>query len=349
MVQRNSKRLQLCLKYCFLLVFGWGGSLYADELDASWGDAGENLRWAVDSSISVGYGLEDGDKDYEGFIGIDSQKVISTNTRDIGIIIAQLYAMRIHDREMPRPVFFKSESEWVFLPRNVYFDYTGLSQGQFNIRVGHLIPSYGLRIPSNTTGTLRQLIAGPNLGLKVDYGAAIHGEFALGSYFISATRGSGVEYSSAESPYAYVGRIASPSNNRLVVGLSGFQGKILTPMGVIKRSRVGLDVQTYVGPIDGRLEVSSGYNPNETEVLNGIAEVSHAAGFASTLFYVQGRYFSVKMSASDTWTTRSLGTIGIRHQVLKWLTVASNFEYPLSLPEAVDPAPQLRFQLRSRY
>lgn len=348
-MQGDTTGLNLYLRYVFIVIVVSVGQLHANELDASWGTAAENLRWAVDSSISVGYGLEDGDTDYEGFIGIDSQKVISTNTRDIGIIIAQLYAVRIHDREMPRPVFFKSESEWAFLPRNIYFDYTGLSQGQFNIRVGHLIPSYGLRIPSNTTGTLRQLIAGPNLGLKVDYGAAIHGEVALGSYFVSATRGSGVEYSSAESPYAYAGRIASSSNHRLVVGLSGFQGKILTPKGVIKRSRVGLDLQTFWGPIDGRLEISSGYDPNETEVLNGIAELSHATGFASTLFYIQGRHFSVKMSGTDTWTARSLGTIGIRHQVLQWLTVASNFEYPLSLPEAVDPAPQLRFQLRSRY
>jgi hypothetical protein len=341
--------LKSYLDYFFVFALVCAGHVHADELDASWGSAGENLRWSVDSSISVGYGLEDGDKDYEGLIGIDSQKVISTNTRDIGIIIAQIYAVKIHDREMPRPVFLKSESEWAFLPRNIYFDYTGLSQGQFNIRVGHLIPSYGLRLPSNTTGTLRQLIAGPNLGLKIDYGAAVHGEISLGSYFVSATRGSGVEYSSAESPYAFAGRIASPSHNRLVVGLSGLQGKLLTPGGVIKRSRVGLDVQTYLGPVDGRLEVSSGYDPNETEVLNGIVELSHAAGYASTLFYVQGRYFSVKTSADVTWNTRSLGTIGIRHQILQWLTVASNFEYPLSLPDAVDPAPQLRFQLRSRY
>jgi hypothetical protein len=320
----------------------------AEPPDEQWGTLSENVRWTIDTSISMSHGIDDDDQDYEGFVGLDLLKVISTDTRDIGSFIAQLYLMRIQDREKPRPGFYDSESDWAFLPRNVYFDYTGLSRGQFNLRVGHIMPPFGLRYVSNTTGTLRQLITGPNLGLKIDYGLSTHGRIPMGSYHVSFTRGSGVEYKSDGDPYAVSGRIATPSNKQLMVGLSGFKAEMLTPKGLLSRTRFGLDLRTYYGPIDYMMEVSYGHDQEETAVLNGFGELSWSPGIGDLLVYTQGKYFSVKPDGVDEFVSRTFATVGVRYQLGYGFIAAANYEHPLELPEGMTVSPQVRFQLRHR-
>ena len=320
----------------------------AEPPDRQWGTLMENVRWTIDSSVSMSHGTDDDDQDYEGFVGLDFLKVISTNTRDIGSFIAQLYLMRIQDREKPRPGFYDSDDDWAFLPRNVYFDYTGLSRGQFNLRVGHIMPPFGLRYVSNTTGTLRQLITGPNLGLKIDYGMSTHGRIPWGSYHISFTRGSGVEYKSDGDPYAVSGRMATPSHKQLMVGVSGFKAEMLTPKGILKRTRVGFDLRTYYGPVDYMMEVSFGHDQEETKVLNGFGEFSWSPGIGALLVYTQGRYFSVKPDDADEYISRTFATLGLRYQLPYGFTAAANYEHPLDLPEDMTVSPQLRFQIRHR-
>ena len=178
---------RVCLSVTFVFVLS--SSAVADEAEKAKTDTVgvqlqeergssifENGRIAFDFATRMDAGTEDGDLDGQIAIGLDLYKVFSAKGGDVGTLTAQIYAVRLIDKEPPYPYIFDSGDDWAPQMRVIEFNYTQLTQGIFNIRAGHVFVPFGLRSAVNQTGTLRQLIMGPNLGTKVDWGASIHGE-----------------------------------------------------------------------------------------------------------------------------------------------------------------------------
>ena len=212
--------------------------------------------------------------------------------------------------------------------------------------MGHVFVPFGLRRDINTTGTLRQLITGPNLGTKVDYGVSFHGQNRWLSYETGVYRGSGLEYHDEDNPYLFSGRIATGSSNPWIIGLSGLHGKIKTPKGVIERTRFGADAQVFAGWADFLAEVSYGMDPKDTEVLNSIVEISRPFVDETLLAYVQG--IALMKTMDDEWKNQTRGNVGLRWSATNALSVESEYEHSFTGFGPKVPTSEFRLQLRYR-
>lgn len=348
---------RVCLSVAFVFVLS--SSAVADEAEKTKTDTVgvqlqeergsslfENGRIAFDFATRMDAGTEDGDLDGQIAIGVDLYKVFSAKGGDVGTLTAQIYAVRLIDKEPPNPYIFDSGDDWAPQMRVIEFNYTQLTQGIFNIRAGHVFVPFGLRRAVNQTGTLRQLIMGPNLGTKVDWGASIHGENRYFGYETGAYRGSGLEYHDDDDPFLMAGRIHSGSGNMVVVGLSGLHGRILTGKGVIERTRFGLDAMATLGPVDLLTELSYGMDPKDTEVFNSIFELGVPFVDETVFTYVQGVVFM--KTIADSWENQSRVIGGVRWTPLSQLTVEMEYEEPLTAFGPVLPSPQVRAQVRLR-
>lgn len=229
---------------------------------------------------------------YLNAIGLDLHKVFSGDDRDWGTLVVQLYLTRIDDLQR-RPFFFDGEDDWELVTRVTNFNFTGLSKGEFNIRVGHFEVPFGLEIPTYSNGTIRQLLNTKNLGLKADWGISFNGELDDFLYEISLTRGSGVHYISEGAPFAIAGRIGTGKNLDLFTptpgwGLSFLYGDILGPKGTTERFRIGIDGRAYYGPFGIMGELSAGEDEGQS-VAAGLAELNWQNPEETLVAYLQTR------------------------------------------------------------
>ena len=97
---------------------------------------------------------------------------------------------------------------------------------------------FGLEPSIDTHFTVRQLISSFNLGAKMDWGMSINGALQRADYEVAVLRGSGMEYVDKGDNYSISGRIGTPYDQNLVLGLSGFIGEVIDP-GKLVRYRIG--------------------------------------------------------------------------------------------------------------
>lgn len=221
----------------------------------------ENTRWALD--LSTRALIDTRDRDWRGLhaVGLDLHKVFSGEAGDWGTLVAQLYLTRV-DRLRRRPYFFDDDHDWELVVRIFNFNLTALANGRFNIRVGHFDMPYGLEYTINTNGTIRQFLTVPNLGLKNDFGVTLNGVLDFCEYEFALSRGTWNEFYERNQPFILSGRIGSPRENNIILGLSGFYGEVAGPAaagtqvrdllsqqvagrGTTQRWRAGLDFQYY--------------------------------------------------------------------------------------------------------
>ena len=306
----------------------------------------DNLRTTLDLS-SRALIPESGSAGYLNAIGLDLHKVFSSPDRDWGTLIVQLYLTRIDDLQR-RPFFFDDEDDWELVTRVTNFNYTGLSHGEFNVRVGHFEIPFGLEVPTYSNGTVRQLLNPRNLGLKADWGVSINGELDRFLYEISLTRGSGVHFISEGSPFAVAGRIGTGRNLDLFTptpgwGLSFLCGDILGPRGTTERFRIGIDGRTYLGPFGIMGEFSAGQDEGQS-VFTGLAELNWQNPKESTVAYLQARSLVFE---DDDWS-REVGTaIGVRLVPDSHWTLSGQIER--DLVTRGDQRPVNLFILQARY
>jgi len=148
----------------------------------------DNLRWAVDVAGRIDLPTNGDSSVRHEFLGVDLHKVVSTETRDLGTLLIQLYLK-------------DDDGDWEYTTRLLYFNYLASGGGGFNVRVGHILVPFGLNLPSRTPGTLRQFITKPNVGFKADWGASINGVLPSWNYEVSLTRGSGRSIEGSHDPY----------------------------------------------------------------------------------------------------------------------------------------------------
>lgn len=271
-----------------------------------------NARFAVDISSRVIRNQGAGVTAYANFIGLDFHKVLSNGDGDWGTLTLQPYLTRI-DNLGSHPPFFESANDWELVPRIFNFNYTGLSQGQFNIKVGHMEVPFGLEHVVNTNGTLRDYMHGPNIGVKPDWGTSVNGYLKNFEYEVALLRGTGIEYSSTGDPYLIAGRIGTPRERTLSLGLSFYQGdvqKLPLPDHTLTRNRIALDAILETGPFTLMAEISSG-DDEGTNVLNSVLEADWHS--ANQIWMVFAQVQSFRKNIASDWDTASTGFFGVRY------------------------------------
>ena len=217
----------------------------------------------------------------------DVHKVFSHQTSDIGTLVFQPYIVRLNNVKNA-PFNFDHGNDTQLTWRIANFNYTGLAQGKFNIRIGHFEVPFGLEYKEDTNGTLRQFTSSDR-GIKADWGVSLNGILPSLVYEISLTRGSGNEIVSKGNPHLFAGRIGTPSDKNFISGISWFVGDILGENGVTQRKKIGLDTAFYYHQWQLMTEVSVGETA-DNNTLNGFAEVMWKNASENISTYVQIGY-----------------------------------------------------------
>ncbi len=218
-------------------------------------------------------------------IGLDVHKVFSGRRGDIGVLTFQPYLVGIKDAPMV-PGIFDDNDDWALQWRIANFNYTGIAQGRFNIRVGHMEVPFGLEQVIQTNGTIYQL---PRSGtLKADWGVSVNGMLPWFEYEVAHTRGSGNSVSS-DADGLLSGRVGLPRDGLWWVGLSALDGEIERGAGLVQQQRFGLDAGVRL-PRGFNLMVQHAQGEDDdADVDFNMAELNWTTPRESTFVYSQWR------------------------------------------------------------
>lgn len=196
--------------------------------------AGDNLRWAMDGSLRLGWSTGKSEWTNVEAIGLDAFTVVPGKTRDLLRVNLQLYAVRI-DVGQSHPWAFDGEGRWRFQPRNSFVDALLLPREKLTWRIGHYELPWGIETRIDTNGTLRQYNLARDLGIKTDWGTALTGRLGRsnrGSIFgalewvASLSRGSGNSWHGGEDPWLALGRLATAGDQQGGIGLGVAGGDV---------------------------------------------------------------------------------------------------------------------------
>lgn len=302
----------------------------------------ENSRWTVDLSTRPSYDLNGDDWSSQHVIGLDYHKVFSTERGDIGTLVFQPYWVQLHNVNSP-PFIFDDGDDGELTWRIANFNYTALSRGLFNIRLGHFEVPFGLEQNLDTNGTARQYTFSDR-GIKADWGVSLNGVLPLLDYEIALTRGSGNEISDRDSPYIFAGRVGTPSTANLVVGLSWLHGDVLTANDSVQRRRLGVDVAYYYRHWEALFEVSGGEDEG-VDVANALMELSWRNSNEELHTYLQ-----IRQSQRDEVEGRRNGssvTLGVNWSIFSKIDLSA--QWFRELDTLMAPRKAQRITLQARY
>ena len=311
----------------------------------------DNLRLTLDLSSRATYVEAQDDWTFLQFIGVDAHNVFTGPEGDWGTLVLQGYLTRI-DNADPAPPLFDDGDDWEFVYRIFNFNYTGLSRGKLNFRVGHQEIPFGLEHLVNTNGTLRQYIQPQNLGVKADWGAGVNGVFPDFEYEVAVTTGSGNELELNNGTFTVGGRIGTPRDASTVWGLSAFHGEVASaagPDGFVRRSRLGLDVTHWLGSVGLKGEISGGRD-FDTDVINMIGEVNWRTPEENVLLWAQVRSFNrFNGNPTDTRDDAVSTSVGVRYSPDAHWTFSTQFTQDLSRFGNAESSSDVALQVRYRF
>ena len=192
-----------------------------DLIDRKFGLAdliGDNARCNLDFSVRGIYTDVDQEWAGEAFFGIDVLKTFTSAGGDWGSLNVQLYLTQLMDQPN-RGSFFEDDHDLKLVTRITNFNYTGLADGKLNFKVGHFEIPYGLEVPINTNGTLRQLNTGSNLGVKADWGVGVNGVLPEFQYELTYTKATGQDIKLNVDTYIVAGRVGTPTDGESFSGV----------------------------------------------------------------------------------------------------------------------------------
>lgn len=302
-----------------------------------------NLRWAIDLSTRHNNSLRGARSEWKHIVGLDLHKVFQGKTGDIGTLVFQPYLVKLTNAQNP-PFFFDDGDDWELTWRMTNFNYTGLSQGKFNIRVGHFEVPFGLEKNIDTNGTLRQYTFSTR-GIKADWGVSINGVLDKFDYEFAVMRGSSNEFTARDDPYVFSGRVGSPENRNLVIGLSAFFGEVLNASGTANRKRIGVDLAYYFYQWEFLLEASGGKD-EESDIVNFLAEASWRSPMETYHLYTQLRQNHNK--TNQNWNDSTRLSLGMKYDVNKIVSLSGEVIHDIDVMPAVSKQTSLILQLRIR-
>ena len=278
-------RLQTLLVLVGLMITGMG---YAND----W--LPKNTRATLDFSGRVNDSAGTNWSQYA--VGLDVHKVFSGRRGDIGVLTFQPYLVGIRNAPMV-PGIFDDNDDWALQWRIANFNYTGIGQGRFNIRVGHMEVPFGLEQVIQTNGTIYQL---PRSGtLKADWGLSINGMLPWFEYELARTQGSGNDLSS-DAEGLLAGRIGLPSNRWWWAGLSALDGEIERGPNLVEQRLFAVDTGIRLPRGLGLMLQHSRGEEDLSDVEYDLAELNWVTPAESTFLYTQWRHARRELSGTNT-------------------------------------------------
>lgn len=308
---------------------------------------GENSRWTIDASTRITRNTDKNHNSFQHVIGIDIHKVFSGETSDIGTLLFQPYIVKINNNTN-FPFVFDDPNDTQLTWRIANFNYTALSQGQFNIKLGHFEIPYGLEHDTDTNGTLRQFTFSDR-GRKTDWGVSINGILPQFEYEIALTRGSGNEIKSQGNPHIFSGRIGTSSNKNIVAGVSWFTGDVLNRNVITERQKFGIDLSYYYYQWQFKAESSIG-STAKNDTLNALIETLWMNPRETLSTYVQIGYQSTEVDngISNATQSTSYWLAGVQWVGQNGFDISAQYKHKLKDTDIIEIDPVLNIQIRYR-
>ena len=282
------------------------------------------------------------------YLGLDIHRVFSDEQRDIGTLTLQPYLTRIGNMAS-HPPFFDGPNDTQLVYRIFNFNLTRYGGGRTNVRLGHFEIPFGLEQVVNTNGTIRDFMHGPNLGVKADWGVSLNGELPQVEYEVALTRGSGNNWETRGSPYAWSGRVGTSRARNLALGLSFLDGRLFDAQQsdfTTRRTRLGIDAIWYVSRASVLAEWSMGKDET-AQVRAGLLEIALDAPTGSWRSYLQTRLTQREQPAGGT-LRETRASLGVRVVPDNHWSVDVQVDQPLDLPAGAARSTGVAAQLRYR-
>ncbi|MFT2089359.1 hypothetical protein [Paraglaciecola sp. 2405UD69-4] len=307
----------------------------------------ENTRWSIDFSSRATRNLEIDRTSFTNVVGLDVHKVFSSSTSDIGTLIFQPYLVKLNNESNPNLTFDHANDAKVIW-RMVNFNYTALSQGKLNIRIGHFEVPYGLEYLVDTNGTLRQLTF-TDRGIKGDWGVSINGIMPKFEYEVALTRGTNQDITSSDNPYIFSGRLGTLSNKNFVTGLSWFTGDVLGNNGLTNIKKLGIDASYYYYQWEFIAESSIGKTA-QNDTVNTFVEALWKTPNEEFVAYLQLGYQQTEVASleSNRVDSSSYWVVGVQWLNSQGIDLSAQYKNKLNDASTVEVAPTLSIQLRYR-
>lgn len=308
---------------------------------------GENSRWAIDASTRLTHNADKNNNAFMHVLGLDIHSIFSNATQDIGTLTFQPYIVKLNNVQKA-PFIFDNGNDTQLTWRIANFNYTGLNQGKFNIRVGHFEVPFGLEYQIDTNGTLRQLTTSDR-GIKADWGVSVNGILPNIEYEIALTRGSGNEIKSTGNPHIFSGRVGTLSNKNVVTGISWFTGDVLGGNGITSRKKIGIDASYYYYQWQFMFESSIGQTAGN-DTLNSFAETRWKNPQENLSSYFQLGYQSTEINheVNDKTHSTSYWLAGVQWLSYQGFDISAQYKHKLKDTPTIDVDPLLSVQLRYR-
>jgi hypothetical protein len=310
------------------------------------GSLSDNLRLTFDMSGRFEYDTNREEWSISQYYGFDLFKVLSNKQGDYATILLQGYATGLDNNPAP-PFIFDGPNDWQWIYRMFYINWKLAPRDALNLKVGHFEMPFGLEMDIDTNGTLRQLGTAPNLGIKADWGLTLNGVSSGLEYEFGISRGSGFEWETAGSPYAFVGRVGTDPTNGSWVGVSGFTAELYRPGTTIQRRRIGVDAGLDFGAWTLMGEVSGGNN-GSNDALHMIGELNWRDPSEQWFGYGQLRTLKEKNSATG-WEGKTESVLGVEWAPDRHWTMSAEWVQNLERTSSGSRDASIRFQMRYRF
>jgi hypothetical protein len=310
------------------------------------GSLSDNLRLTFDMSGRFEYDTNREEWSISQYYGFDLFKVLSNKQGDYATVLLQGYATGLDNNPAP-PFIFDGPNDWQWIYRMFYINWKLAPRDALNLKVGHFEMPFGLEMDIDTNGTLRQLGTAPNLGIKADWGLTLNGVSSGLEYEFGISRGSGFEWETAGSPYAFVGRVGTDPTNGSWVGVSGFTAELYRPGTTIQRRRIGVDAGLEFGAWTLMGEVSGGNN-GSNDALHMLGELNWRDPTEQWFGYGQLRTLKEKKSATG-WEGKTESVLGVEWAPDVHWTMSAEWVQNLERTSSGSRDTSIRFQMRYRF
>jgi len=310
----------------------------------SYADFSQNLRWSLDASARLNHNAAIDNTSRIYALGLDTHKVFTQATGDIGYGVAQIYYTKLSNH-LPVPFLFDSKDDGDFIVREAHLNYTDTASWFPNIRVGHFTMPFGLEESIDTNGRLLDYYHGKNLGTKLDWGLGLNKVTGLFEYNVSYTLGGKDKAKSVNDSYAITGRLGTLSHLDFIVGFSFYRAEI----DGVDRKRLALDWQYYWQTWGLLAEVAIGEDDKQQSKWQqekySLIELNKTALHEQLKVYGQ---FIIRDKEHQK-SIDKLANIGLSYQVNTQLELSLSAHIQFNTPNAGKKQQLVRGQIRYRY
>jgi hypothetical protein len=310
----------------------------------SYGDFSDNLRVSLDGSARLNKNSAANNTSRFYALGLDTHKVFSSASGDIGYAVGQLYFTRLSN-QTPFASLFNSPDDGQFVIREAHLNYTASPEWLPNIRVGHFTLPFGLEDSMDTNGRLLDYHHGKNLGTKLDWGVELNKVLSKVQYNISYTLGGKDEPKSIDDSYVVSGRIGTLSHYDFIIGFSFLDAKIDNT----QRKRLAIDWQYYWQTWGFLGEIAFGkddkFQKKWQKEKYGLIEINKTS--INEQFKLYGQY--ILNDREGEHNNHQLVNIGMSYQIDAKLELSLSSRKQLNTTESGQKQDLTRFQLRYRH